>query len=93
MAARTAGATVTVSARFRIMAGGMRVRGPRRNGARRGTIVSVAVEAIDDLDMRTRGRNAGKQRRDQCEPSGEASEAATTGHAAILTVVPVVPPS
>jgi len=54
----------------------------------------VAVEAIDEPDMRTRGGNAGKQRREQCEPSGEASEAATDGHAADSNrVAPVVRPS
>ena len=82
VAARIAGAAVTVSARFRIVTAGMRVRSSGRNGARYGTVVNVAVEAIDEPDMRTRRRNAGKQGRDQCEPSGEASEAATTGHAA-----------
>jgi hypothetical protein len=42
----------------------------------------VAVEAIDEQDVRARGRNAGKEHRGQREPSGEASEAVTTGHAA-----------
>ena len=47
VAARIAGAAVTVSARFRIVTAGMRVRGSGRNCARCGTVVSVAVEAID----------------------------------------------